>query len=148
LDITIGDLLEKMALDLPNHLAIKYNDRDFERTYKELNEEAEIVAKGLLKSGIKKGDHVSIWATNIPEWLITLFATAKIGAVLVTVNTNYKVYELEYLLKQSDTVALVMMKGFKDADYIKIVNDLIPELETSEKNNLNIENLPYLMPTE
>ena len=60
--------------------------------------------------GITKGDHVAIWATNYPEWLITMFATAKIGAVLVTVNTNYKVFELEYLLRQSDSKCLVMIK--------------------------------------
>ena len=76
--------------------------------------------------GVKKGDKVAIWATNIPEWLLTLFGAAKCGAILVTVNTNYKIFELEYLLTQSDTKVLVMMGGFKDSNYVDIVNELFP----------------------
>ena len=144
IEITVGKMLEKQALDLPSHLAIKYTDRDYERTYKEFNDEIDTVAKGFLKAGIKKGDHVAIWATNVPEWIITLFATAKIGAVLVTVNTNYKVYELEYLLKQSDSVAIVMIDGFKSTNYVEIINKLIPELRDSIPGELECEKLPFL----
>jgi fatty-acyl-CoA synthase len=144
LECTIGGLLSDVAKRLPKQLAVKYTDRDYERTYAELDREAEVIAKGFLKAGIKKGDHVAIWATNIPEWLLTLFAAAKIGAVLVTVNTNYKVYELEYLMKQSDSAALVMMGGFKDSDYVKIVNDLIPDLKEQEPGNINSGILPFL----
>ena len=111
--ITIGDLLDKMADDYPNQDAVLYTDRPFRKTYSEFRDLCNTVAKGFLAMGIKKGDHVAIWATNYPEWLLTMFATAKIGAVMVTVNTNYKIFELEYLLKQSDSTTLVMIDGFK-----------------------------------
>ncbi len=142
--ITVGNLLSKIAEKYPNDTAIKYTDRYFVRTWKEFNEEVEKIAKGFLSIGIRKGDHVAIWATNTPEWILTLFATAKIGAVLVTVNTNYKVFELEYLLRQSDTKALVMSQGFKDADYVKILNDLCPDLKDSKPNEYTNSSLPFL----
>ena len=90
LDCTIGELLDQVAAKYPEREAVKYIDRPYRRTWREFREECDRVAKGFLSIGIGKGDHVAIWATNVPEWLITLFATAKIGAVLVTVNTNYK----------------------------------------------------------
>lgn len=144
MSITIGDLLSQIAENYPNENAIKYTDRDYCRTWKEFNEEVEEVARGFLSMGIKKGDHVAIWATNIPEWLITLFASAKIGAVLVTVNTNYKVFELEYLLKQSDSKVLIMCGGTKHSNYFDIINELIPNLKDMGDGKLNIKNLPYL----
>ncbi len=144
LDITVGGMLEKMATEHPDSLYLKYTDRDYCRTYKEFNEEVDRVAKGMLAMGIKKGDHIAIWATNIPEWQISLYAAAKIGCVYVTVNTAYKVFELEYLLAQSDTKALILMDGFKDADYIQIVNELLPELKNSDKANFSTEKLPFL----
>lgn len=142
--ITVGDLLSKVADEYPNDNAITYTDRDYKRTWKEFNEEVEKIAKNFLRIGVRKGDHVAIWATNTPEWLLTLFATTKIGAILVTVNTNYKVFELEYLLRQSDTKVLVMNQGFKDANYIQIVNELCPKLKDSEPNNYSDDALPFL----
>ncbi|MDD4570864.1 MAG: AMP-binding protein [Clostridia bacterium] len=142
--ITIGDLLDKMADDYPKHDAVLYTDRPFRKTYSEFRDLCNKVAKGFLAMGIKKGDHVAIWATNYPEWLLTMFATAKIGAVMVTVNTNYKIFELEYLLKQSDSTTLVMTDGFKDSDYVGIVNKMYPELKDVEPGKVNIENLPFL----
>ncbi len=142
--ITIGDLLDKMADDYPKQDAVLYTDRPFRKTYSEFRDLCNKVAKGFLAMGIKKGDHVAIWATNYPEWLLTMFATAKIGAVMVTVNTNYKIFELEYLLKQSDSTTLVMIDGFKDSDYVGIVNKMYPELKDVEPGKVNIENLPFL----
>jgi len=144
MNITIGGLLEEVAKKYPDRMAVKYTDRPFERTWKELDEEATQVAKGLLKMGIKKGDHVAIWATNVPEWILLLFGTAKIGAVLVTVNTNYKIFELEYLLRQSDSKCLVMTGGFKDANYVNIINELCPTLKTSQPGQLDNPMLPFL----
>ncbi len=141
---TVGELLEEVAARFPDRQAVKYIDRDYFRTWKDFNAEVDEVAKGFLEIGIVKGDHVAIWATNVPEWLLTLFACAKIGAVLVTVNTNYKVFELEYLLRQSDTKALVMTRGFKDADYIAIVNELCPTLKNQVPNQLDFPMLPFL----
>ncbi|MFA5657721.1 MAG: AMP-binding protein [Oscillospiraceae bacterium] len=142
--VTVGNLLSEVAAKYPDDNAVNYTDRDYKRTWREFNDEAELIAKNFLRIGIRKGDHIAIWATNIPEWLLTLFASSKIGAVLVTVNTNYKVFELEYLLRQSDTKLLVMNSGFKDADYIKIVNDLCPGLKESKPNEFHSTALPYL----
>lgn len=142
--ITVGEVLNNVAKQYPNDNAITYTDRDYKRTWKEFNDEVDVIAKSFLRLGVKKGDHVAIWATNIPEWLLTLFATVKIGAVLVTVNTNYKSFEMEYLLRQSDTKVLVMNSGLKDANYVDIINEICPKLKDSEPNNYNDEALPYL----
>ena len=144
LEITIGDLLDSMAEKYPNHDAVLYTDRPFRKTYSEFRDLCNVVAKGLLALGIKKGDHVAIWATNYPEWLLTMFATAKIGAVLVTVNTNYKIFEAEYLIKQSDTNTLILIDGFKDCNYVQIINELCPELKDSTPGALKNEKLPFL----
>ncbi len=85
--------------------------------------------KGCMRLGIGKGDHVAIWATNVPEWVVLQFATAKIGAVLVTVNTSYKSAELEYMLKQSDATTLFLVRGFKDTDYVETLYPVVPELQ-------------------
>ena len=144
LDCTIGELLDQVARTYPEREAVKYIDRPYRRTWREFREECDRVAKGFLSIGIGKGDHVAIWATNVPEWLVTLFATAKIGAVLVTVNTNYKKYELEYLLRQSDSKALVLIDGFKGTDYVEILNDLCPGLRASRPGGLSDAGLPFL----
>lgn len=144
LNMTVGELLESMAEKYPNNQAVKYIERDFNYTYMEFNALCDRIAKGLLAIGIKKGDHVAIWATNYPEWLTLLFATAKIGAVLVTVNTNYKIRELEYLMKQSDSKALFICDGLKDVDCEQIMYKLCPELNDSELGRLNSETLPKL----
>ncbi len=142
--ITVGRLLEQVADKYPHQTAIKYIDRPYQRTWKEFDEECVRFAKGLMAVGIGKGDHVAIWATNVPQWLIALFATAKIGAVLVTVNTSYKIFELEYLLRQSDSKALILIDGFKDADYLQIIGELCPTLKTSKPGQLDEPALPYL----
>ncbi len=144
MSITIGEMISNLAKNYPNDNAITYTDRDYKRTWKEFNEEAERIAKNFIKMGVKKGDHVAIWATNIPEWILTMAASAKIGAILVTVNTNYKVFELEYLLRQSDTKVLVMNEGFKGTSYVDIVNELCPELKNSTPNDYHNESLPFL----
>ena len=144
IDVTVGGMLERMAEMYPNHQCVKYIEREYDMTYSEFNAEVDRVAKGLLGIGLKKGDHIAIWATNYPEWLSLLFATAKIGAVLVTVNTNYKIAELEYLLRQSDSKALFVCDGLKDIDCEKTLYELCPELETSEPGILQSEKLPKL----
>ena len=144
LNITLGDLLDEMAEKYPDHEAVVYTDRPFRKTYSELRDLCNQVAKGLMAIGIKRGDHVAIWATNYPEWILAQFATAKIGAVLVTVNTNYKIFELEYLLRQSDSSTLILTDGFKDSNYIEIINQLCPELKDSEPGNLKNPSFHYL----
>ncbi len=141
---TLGDVIRGLAHDIPDHTAVKYTTRDFERSWAEFNEETDKIAKGFMALGVKKGDKVAIWATNIPEWILTLFGAAKCGAILVTVNTNYKVFEMEYLLHQSDTNVLVLMGGFKDSNYVDIMYKLLPELKNSKDGEVNANSLPYL----
>lgn len=140
---TLGGVLDDLSKNNPNGWAVRYTDRNYFRTWKELNDEADLIARGMMSLGVKKGDHVAIWATNTPEWILTLFAAAKIGAVLVTVNTNFKIFELEYLLRQSDTKLLVMIGGFKNNDYVATVNELLPELKTTS-GEIESDHLPFL----
>ena len=140
---TLGGVLDDLSKNNPNGWAVRYTDRNYFRTWKKLNDEADLIARGMMSLGVKKGDHVAIWATNTPEWILTLFAAAKIGAVLVTVNTNFKIFELEYLLRQSDTKLLVMIGGFKNNDYVATVNELLPELKTTS-GEIESEHLPFL----
>ncbi|OQD59173.1 acyl-CoA synthetases (AMP forming) [Methanobrevibacter arboriphilus JCM 13429 = DSM 1125] len=141
---TIGGFFEKQVEAQGDREFLVYPDRDLKFTYKEFNERVDMLAKGLLSIGIEKGDHVGIWAKNVPDWLTFLFATAKIGAVLVTVNTAYKSHELDYILKQSDMKALAIIDGFRDINYIKTVYDLVPELKKHPRGRLNSSEYPHL----
>lgn len=143
-DDTIGDFFEKQVKNDPDREFIIYPDRDLRFTYKEFDERVNMLAKGLLEIGIKKGDHVGIWATNVPDWLTFLFATAKIGVVLVTVNTAYRIHEVEYLMKQADLKAIAIIDGFRDVSYIETIYELVPELKTQSRGNLKSEKFPYL----
>ena len=143
-DVTIGGILDDLASKYPDDAAVIYNDISYRRTWKEFNEECDLVARGLMDMGVGKGDHVAIWAQNIPEWLLTFYATVKLGAVLITVNTSYKVFELEYLLRQSDTKVLVMSEGTRGSSYPEIINELCPDLPNQEPGNLKLPILPCL----
>ena len=143
-DVTVGGLLDLMAERYPANEALVYHERGLRYSYREFNEVCRKVAKGLLRMGIRKGDAVSIWAYNVPEWVILQFATAKIGAVLVTVNTSYKSTELEYILNQSDSTTLFMVKSFKGSDYVQTICDVVPELACSQAGNLECPKLPHL----
>lgn len=141
---TFGDLLDQTAARYPDKDGLVNVQRGERFTYRELKEVCDRAAKSFLKLGVKKGDHVAIWATNVNEWVIALFGAAKIGAVIVTVNTNYRSHELEYLLKQSDTMTLFLIEEYRGNNYVETVYDVVPELKTSEPGNLNSERLPYL----
>ncbi|TYS11609.1 AMP-binding protein [Bacillus subtilis] len=141
---TIGRLLEQTAETYPDQEAVVYPDRHIRYTYAQFDSLCRQTAKALMRMGIGKGDHVAIWASNIPEWLAVQFATAKIGAVLVTVNTNYQAHELDYLLKQSDAAALIVMESYRGTSYTDILNSLIPELQIAEPGQLTSERYPFL----
>jgi fatty-acyl-CoA synthase len=141
---TIGYFLEKGAQEHPDRDFMVYPDRDLRLSYKEFDERVNLLAKGLLAIGIERGDHVGIWALNVPDWLTFMFATAKIGVVLVTVNTAYRSHELAYVMEQSDMKALAIIDGFRDIDYVQTVYELIPELKTQERGELKSETFPYL----
>jgi len=141
---TIGTVLEKVVANDPDREFMVYPDRDLRFTYKEFDERVNTFAKGLLAIGIGKGDHVGIWAKNVPDWLTFMFAAAKIGAVLVTVNTAYKSHEVEYVIKQSDMKAIAIIDGFRDVNYIDIMYELVPELKTQQRGKLHSDRFPFL----
>lgn len=143
-NITVGELLDIQAKNFPDNDALVYADRGLRYTYREFNEVCRTAAKGFMKMGIKKGEHIAIWATNVPEWVISQFSTGKMGGVLVTVNTNYKLFELEYLLKQSDSTTLILIDGWRDSSYTGMLQELCPELKDSEPGKLQSERLPML----
>ncbi|MDC7227348.1 MAG: AMP-binding protein [Spirochaetales bacterium] len=141
---TLGGLLEEQTAAFPDKEFIVYSDRNLRFTYSQFNERVDRLAKGLIAIGIGKDSKVGIWATNVPDWCTFMFATAKIGAILVTVNIEYKSHELEYLVKQADLDTLCIIDGYKDSDYVQIVNDLLPELKTSQRGELKAEKFPEL----
>jgi fatty-acyl-CoA synthase len=141
---TVGGLLDEIAARFPDNDALVYPERGLRYSYREFNDICRQVAKGLLRLGVKKGDHVSIWAYNVPEWVILQFATAKIGAILVTINTSYKSAELEYILSQSDTSTLFLVKSFKDTDYVETLYSVVPELRDARPGDLSASRLPCL----
>ncbi|MED3647494.1 AMP-binding protein [Halalkalibacterium halodurans] len=144
LQVTVGALLEKVAKRQPTHEALVYPDRGLRYSYEQFLSKCQQAAKGLMKLGIERGEHVAIWATNVPEWVITQFATGTMGAVLVTVNTNYRTSELEYLLKQSDATTLLLIDGYRDASYVEMLYEILPELKTSEPGACYSKKLPHL----
>ncbi|WP_297094916.1 AMP-binding protein [uncultured Draconibacterium sp.] len=144
LDYTLGNILEKWAFETPDKDFIVYPDRNLRFSYKQFNERVDRLAKGLLFIGIKPGDKVGVWAKNVPDWTTLMFATAKIGAILVTVNTNYKLSELEYILKNADINSLFIVDGYRDSDYVKMVFELVPELKSQPRGKLKSEKFPQL----
>ena len=142
---TFPQVLDTMVERFPDQLAFKYTTLDYTRTYSQFRDDVDEFARALVALGVRAGSHVAIWTTNLPQWFITFWATTKIGAVLVTVNTAYKIAEAEYLLKQSDTHTLVLEKGYRDCDYAGIVAELCPELaSTAPGAPLRAKRLPFL----
>lgn len=143
-ELTLGQILDQTAQKFPHNDAIVYVDRDYRLTYRQFADAVDELARGLMALGVQHGEKVAIWATNIPYWVTMQFATAKIGAVLLTVNTNYKSAELEYLLQQSETENLFIIDGYQDTDYVNTVYKLVPELKTAERGHLSAPKFPHL----
>lgn len=121
-DLTVGSLITHLARALPDNEALVYPDLRF--TFAELEAEARLIARGLLACGVERGERVALWSTNIPEWVVLQFALAKIGAILVTVNTSLRAHEIDYLLRQSETATLITIRGFRDLDYIALLREI------------------------
>ena len=147
--LTIGEVLRQTAQRYPERLAASFLEFTptngscppaspghrypaVHWTYAEFLLEVERAARGLLALGTKPGEHVAIWAPNVPEWLALQFATASIGAVLVTINPAYRPAELRYVLEQSDSVALFLSRHFRTADYHAILAEVDPSLAARE----------------
>ncbi len=145
IDCTFSEVLDRMVEEFPDQYAFKYTTLDYTRTYSEFREDVDTFARTLIALGVKAGTHVAVWASNVPQWYIAFWATVKLGAVLVTVNTAYKIHEIEYLLRQSDTHTLIMTEGAKDCRYGDIIAEICPELENTKPGTpLHSKRLPFL----
>ncbi len=142
--LTLGQILDESVRNNPDNEAVIYVDRDFRLTWREFSDLVDRLGKGLMALGIRKGEKVAVWATNVPYWVALQFATARIGAILLTVNTYYKISELAYLLSQSETENIFIMDGFKDTDYVQTIYELVPELKTQERGFLRSSRFPHL----
>lgn len=142
--ITIGDLLDETAGLYQEKEAVVYQERSLRYTFGQFQEICNQVARGFMSLGIEKGQNVAIWATNVPEWVISQFATAKMGAVLVTVNTSYRAHELEYLLRQSESTTLLLIESYRDASYMEMIREICPELAECKPGELKSKRLPHL----
>ena len=123
-DVTVGALLTRLAAAIPDNEALVYADRNLRLTFAQLEAEARLIARGLLASGVVRSERVALWATNVPEWVVLQFALAKIGAVLVTVNTSLRAQELDYLLRQSEAATVITIGGFRDVDYVAALREI------------------------
>lgn len=141
---TIGQYFRECAEIDPDREFVVYPDRNLRWTYAEFDQRTDALARGLLYIGMRPGDHLGVWARNIPDWLTFMYATAKIGVVMVTMNPVFKSHELDYVLKQSDMKALCIIDAFRDIDYLEIVHELVPESLTQQRGYLNSETYPFL----
>jgi fatty-acyl-CoA synthase len=144
IDKTIGDVLTEQAGLVPDNDFLAYPDRGLRFTYRQFNERVDDMARGFLAIGLKKGDRLGIWANNVPDWLTVFFAATRIGVVAVTVNTNYRLHELEYLIRQSEICALCLVDGFRDIDFVQMIYQLVPELKLAQRGQLRSAKFPYL----
>jgi fatty-acyl-CoA synthase len=142
--MTVGQVLEGNAAKWPQRDALIYPGTDRRYTWSSLNEEVDLLARGMLALGVRPGDKIAIWSTNVPQWLTVLYASAKIGAVFITVNTHYRRAEIEYLLTQSDSDYLFLMSGFRGFSYVGALQEVAPELLVSGREGLRSKTLPHL----
>ena len=143
--MTIGNVVDILAENFGDNIGLEYHSLDIRKNFRELREKFDDVAKGLMALGIADGDKIAIWANNLPEWIYTQYGSARMGAVLVTVNTNYRSTELEYLLQQSDSTTIILTGGVREADeYLKILNKVCPMIKDSEPGKLHCDKLPFL----
>jgi fatty-acyl-CoA synthase len=142
---TIGNVVDILAENFGDNIGLEYHALGIRQDFRQLRERFDAVAKGLMALGVERGDKVAIWANNVPEWVYTQFGSARMGAVLVTVNTNYRSSELEYLLQQSDATTLILVGGIREPDeYLKVLDKVCPVIKDSEPGKLNCEKLPFL----
>ncbi|MEK9775878.1 MAG: AMP-binding protein [Quisquiliibacterium sp.] len=141
---TIGELLDTAVERWPERVAAVFSEQAVRRNWRELQADVDRVAAGLLALGLAKGDRIGIWAPNRYEWLLTQFATARIGLILVNVNPAYRIAELEYALNKVQCKAIITAASFKTSDYLKMLRDLAPELDASQPGQLSAARLPHL----
>jgi fatty-acyl-CoA synthase len=141
----LGDVLARQAAQYPDRDALVYPELGLRWSFRELEEHAQTCARGLAALGIRKGERVALWSINLPEWVVLFFGLAKVGAIMVTVNTLLRKHEVEYLLSQSEACALILGRGFRDVDYPEVVYQIAPELRRHNADaRLNCPGLPEL----
>ncbi len=143
-EFTLGQLLDDTVKRFPNNDAIIYVDRDYRQTWREFSDTVDELAKGLMALGVKRNEKVAVWATNVPYWVALQFATAKIGAILITVNTNYREHELRYVLQHSECENLFIVDRLRDHPFLKTLYDVAPELRTQSPESFHSETFPHL----
>ena len=149
LEMTIGDLLDLRAKELLDQEAVVYSGYpefddalNLRWTYRDYQERANIVAKGLMALGLNKGDHIAVWAVNLPEWPLLMMGAAKAGLVLVTINPVLRAAEVEYILKQGDIRALFFMGKVRDHDCVATIRSMTTQGE--QNGAVTGERLPVL----
>lgn len=143
-EATLGQLLDETVARCPDTEAIVYADRDYRETWREFSDTVDRVAMGLMAIGVNKGEKVAVWATNVPHWVTLQLATARIGAILLTININYKISEIEYVLKQSEAENIFIIDGYRDTDYLATIYELVPELKDQPRDRLRSAKFPHL----
>jgi fatty-acyl-CoA synthase len=144
LGLTIGEMFDQIVAQYPTNEALVVRHQKVRYSYRELQTQVNQCARGLLATGLKKGDRIGIWSPNHAEWVIMQFATSKMGAILVNINPAYRLHELEYALKQSGCTAIVIAPEFKTSNYTQMMYELIPELNSAKPGQLKSEKLPEL----
>jgi fatty-acyl-CoA synthase len=142
--LTIGQVLAATAARSSDGDALVFPQLNVRLSWRQFAEQVDDAARGLLALGIRSGEHVAVWATNVPQWVLLQFATARIGAVLVTINPAYRPFELKYVLNQCDAKALFLIDGFKKSDYFAMLAEACPELATALPGQLNTVAFPRL----
>src|SRR3954464_12429791 len=142
--LTIGQTLRETARRYPQGDAIVFCNPPARMTWSEFDAAVDLVARGLLALGLEPGDHFGIWATNVPEWVLLQFATARIGIVLVNINPAYRAGELQYALSQSEVRGLALIEAFKSSNYFEVLNEVCPDLAVSQPTELRSEVFPKL----
>jgi fatty-acyl-CoA synthase len=144
LGLTIGDLFDQTVEKYPDHPALISRHQHIRLTYRALQAQVNLCAKGLMALGLQKGQRIGIWSPNRAEWCITQFATSKIGAILVNINPAYRLHELEYALNQSECSAIIIAAQFKTTNYTELMYTLAPELNQCKAGELRSAALPDL----
>src|SRR3954447_22592485 len=141
---TIGQVLQKTAERFSDREAMVFPQLGRRWTWRQFAADVDAAARGFIALGIKTGEHVALWATNVPEWVLLQFATARIGAVLVNINPAYRPFELQYVLKQSDAVTLFLVDQFKASNYFEMLAEICPEIVTASDGRVNSDAYPRL----
>ncbi|MDM8216659.1 AMP-binding protein [Desulfovibrio piger] len=141
---TLGQILDETVARFPDQDALVYADRGYRQTWREFADTVDAFAKGLMALGVRKGEKVAVWATNVPYWVTLQFATAKIGAILITVNTNYREHELRYLLNHSECENIFLIDTLRDHAFVDTLYAIAPELRRQGRSQLRCAALPHL----